>query len=77
MFYSSIDAGQVRLANMVSTFAAAHELTLPVIDGYRYARMSEKLGISHKMPALVTLRNGIVEKVAPLNEEADIERVLA
>ena len=77
LFFSSIDIGQVRLSNMVETFAKAHELTLPVIDGYRNARMSEKLGIADKMPALVTLRKGVVEKVAPLNEDTDIAHTLA
>ena len=77
LFYSSIDAGQVRLSDMVAAFAKAHGLNIPVIDGYRNARMTEKLGLADKMPALVTFRNGVVEKVAPLNEDSDLASALA
>ena len=77
LFYSSIDAVQVRLSDNVEKFAKSHGLNVPVIDGYRNARMTEKLGLQDKMPALVTLRKGEVEKVCPLNDEADIASVLA
>ena len=39
--------------------------------------MSEKLGLAEKMPALVTLRKGNVEKVVLIGSEADVESVLA
>ena len=77
LFYSSIDAGQVRLSDMVEKFAKAHGLNVPVIDGYRNARMSEKLGLADKMPAIVTLKKGTVDKVVPVSSEADIEGALA
>ena len=77
LFYSSIDTGQVRLSDMVEKFAKAHGLNVPVIDGYRNARMSEKLGLADKMPAVVTLKNGAVDKVVPVSSEADIESALA
>lgn len=77
LFYSSIDAGQVKLSDMVEKFAKAHGLNIPVIDGYRNARMTEKLGLADKMPAIVTLKKGTVDKVVPVSSEADIESALA
>ncbi|MBQ7155864.1 MAG: thioredoxin-disulfide reductase [Synergistaceae bacterium] len=77
LFYSSIDAVQVRLADRVEKFTKSHGLNIPVIDGYKNARMTEKLGLLEKMPAIVTLRKGVVEKVSPLKDEADIASTLA
>jgi thioredoxin reductase (NADPH) len=76
-FYSSIEPEQVKLSNAVETFAKSKGIKVPVIDGYRNARMTEKLGLTDKMPAIVTLRKGAVEKVSPLNSEADIAGILA
>ena len=76
-FYSSIDEVQVRLSNNVENFAKAGGYKIPVIDGYRNARMAEKLGVSEQMPAIVVLRKGVVEKVVPINDEAEINNALA
>ena len=76
LFYSSIDPMQVRLSNNVENFAKSNGLNIPVIDGYKNARMSEKLGLVGKMPALVTIRKGVVEKVAHLTSETDIAEAL-
>ena len=77
LFYSSIDEVQVRLSGNVENFAKAGGFKIPVIDGYKNARMAEKLGVSGKMPALVILRNGVAEKVLPINDEDEIKNVLA
>ena len=76
-FYSSIDAKQVKLSDDVEKFAKAKGLNVPVIDGYRNARMTEKMGLADKMPAIVALKKGTVEKVSALASEADIKEALA
>ena len=77
LFYSSIDAKQVRLSDNVANFAKSQGLNIPVIDGYRNARMTEKLGIAEKLPALVTFRKGVMEKAVPITGETDIASALA
>ena len=77
LFYSSIDAKQVRLSDNVANFAKSQGLNIPVIDGYKNARMTEKLGIAEKLPALVTFRKGVMEKAVPITGETDIANALA
>ena len=76
-FYSSIDETQLKLSNAVETCAKAKGVKVPVIDGYRNARMTEKLGLVEKMPAIAVIKNGVVDKVITLTDEAGIERALA
>ena len=76
-FYSSIDQAQVKLANSVETCAKSKGVKVPMIDGYRNARMTEKLALADKMPALATIKKGVVDKVVTLKSEADIENALA
>ena len=76
-FYSSIDEAQVKLSNTVETFAKSKGVKVPVIDGYRNARMTEKLSLAGKMPAIATIKKGIVDKVVTVKSEADIESSLA
>ena len=76
-FYSSIEQEQVKLPNTVETCAKAKGVKVAVIDGYRNARMTEKLGLTEKMPALVELTKGEVVKVSTINSESDIECFLA
>ena len=76
-FYSSIDQEQVKCSNAVEACAKAKGLKVPVIDGYRNARMTEKLGLASSMPAVVELKKGVVAKVTTLKSEADIESALA
>ena len=70
-FYSSI------VEDQVEKFAKANGLNMPVIDGYKNARMTEKLGLADKMPALVVFRKGIVDRVSPITSDDDIANVLA
>ena len=76
-FYSSIDQEQVKLSNAVEACAKAKGVKVPVVDGYRNARMTEKLGLVEKMPAVVELKKGVVAKVTTLKSEADIDGALA
>ena len=76
-FYSSIDEKQVKLLKAVEDAAKAKGVKIPLIDGYRNARMTEKLELSAKMPALVELRKGVVVKVTGVASEADVQKALA
>ena len=76
-FYSSIDEKQVKLLKAVEDAAKAKGVKIPLIDGYRNARMTEKLELSAKMPALVELRKGGVAKVTGVASEADVQKALA
>ena len=76
-FYSSIDEAQVKLSNAVEACAKAKGVKVPMIDGYRNARMTEKLALAEKMPVIATIKKGIVDRVVTLKSEADIENALA
>ena len=76
-FYSSIDEAQVKLSNTVESAAKAKGVKVPVIDGYRNARMTEKLGLADKLPAIAEIKKGVVEKVTTLKSESDVESALA
>ena len=76
-FYSSIDEKQVKLLKAVEDAAKAKGVKIPLIDGYRNARMTEKLELSAKMPALVELRKGAVAKVTTVASEADVQKAFA
>ena len=71
-FYSSIDESQVKLSNDVEKAAKSKGVNIPVIDGYRNARMTEKLGLAGKMPALATLKSGIVSEVKEIKSADEI-----
>ena len=76
-FYSSIDESQVKLSNAVEKSAKAKGVKIPVIDGYRNARMTEKLGLAGKLPVIAVLKSGIVSDVCEIKSEDDIEKFLA
>ena len=76
-FYSSIDESQVKLSNAAENVAKSKGVKVPVIDGYRNARMTEKLGLSDKLPAIALIKKGTVEKVTAVKNESDIENALA
>ncbi len=76
-FYSSIDQAQVALSNAVEKAAKAKGVKVPMIDGYRNARMTEKLALTDKMPAMATIKKGVVDKVVTLKSESEIESALA
>lgn len=75
-FYSSIDQAQVKLSNAVESAAKAKGVKVPVIDGYKNARMTEKLELSSKLPAMVEIEKGAVKKVTTIASEADVEKAL-
>ncbi|MDR2137631.1 MAG: thioredoxin-disulfide reductase [Synergistaceae bacterium] len=74
-FYSSIDAKQALLSNEAEKLAKAQGRKIPIIDGYKNGRMTEKLGIA--LPAVVELRSGKIAKSTPVSSEADIAKALA
>ena len=76
-FYSSIDEAQVKMSNAVESVAKAKGVKVAMIDGYKNARMTEKLGLSDKLPAIAEIRKGVVGKVTTLKNEADIDSALA
>ena len=76
-FYSSIDENQVKCSNAVENFAKSKNIKIPVIDGYKNARMTEKLGLSKKLPAIAEIQKGIVVEVTEIKSQADIEKALA
>ncbi|MBQ9904877.1 MAG: thioredoxin-disulfide reductase [Synergistaceae bacterium] len=76
-FYSSIDQAQVKLSNAVENCAKAKGVKVPMIDGYRNARMTEKLALADKMPAVAVIKKGVVDKVTTLKDESEIENALA
>ena len=67
----------MKLSNAVENCAKAKGVKVPMIDGYRNARMTEKLGLAEKMPAVATIKKGVVDKVVTLSSEAEIESALA
>ena len=75
-FYSSIDAAQVELSNAVEATAKAKGAKVPLIDGYRNGRMTEKLDLASKMPAIVELSKGAVTKVTSVKTKDDVEKAL-
>lgn len=75
-FYSSIEPEQVRLSIGVENFTKTNGMKVPVIDGYKNARMTEKLGLTENLPAIVELRKGEVKQIIPLKKESDIEAIL-
>ena len=76
-FYSSIDEKQVKLSSAVEAAAKTKGVKVPLIDGYRNARMTEKLELTAKMPALVELHKGVVAKVTTVGSDADVQKALA
>ena len=76
-FYSSIDESQVKLSNAVEKYAKSKGINISVIDGYRNARMTEKLGLKNKLPAIAVIKKGTVDKVTTVKSESEIENALA
>jgi thioredoxin reductase (NADPH) len=76
-FYSSVDANQAHLSNEIEKLAKAQGKKVPIIDGYKNSRMTEKLGVSSQLPAFVELHSGAVVKVTSVASEADVAKALS
>jgi thioredoxin reductase (NADPH) len=74
-FYSSADAAQVQLSNAAEKAAKDLGKKISVIDGYKNARMTEKLGVP--LPSVVELRKGTVSKATATASEADVIRAVS
>ncbi|MFP4482409.1 MAG: thioredoxin-disulfide reductase [Thermovirgaceae bacterium] len=69
LLYSSIDRKQVKLAGEVEELAENKD-DLVILDGYKNARMTEKLGIA-ELPALLEIKKGeIVRSASPKDLES-------
>ncbi|HPI97463.1 MAG TPA: thioredoxin-disulfide reductase [Synergistales bacterium] len=73
-FYSSVDQDQVALSNLVEQMKKEKGMNIVLIDGYRNAKMTEKLGIQ-EMPILVELRKGSIIKMTEVKDDADLQKL--
>lgn len=74
-FYSSIERDQVALSDEVDGAARAAGKKVVLVDGYRNARMVEKLELP-SLPAMVELVSGKTERIMPLSSAADASAFL-
>jgi thioredoxin reductase (NADPH) len=66
LFYSSIDREQVKLSDEVESQGRNAGKKVALVDGYKNARMVEKLGLP-SLPAMVELASGKMVKMAPIS----------
>ena len=71
LFTSSIDEKQVRLASDAESWAKDKGLPLTLVDGYRFRRMTEKLGVE-TLPAALLLASGEVRQRVSLTDVTDL-----
>lgn len=72
LFTSSIDHDQIKLAGEAEKLNDQGAARLAVIDGYRNARMMEKLGLT-ELPAMVELNSGRVVRCSVVNDTESIK----
>ncbi len=72
--YSSIDREQVHLSGELEGLSEKRN-DLVILDGYKNARMTEKLGIS-ELPALLELKNGEIVRSATPESPASVSDFL-
>ncbi|MHB9074261.1 MAG: thioredoxin-disulfide reductase [Desulfobaccales bacterium] len=72
LFTSSIDQGQVKLAGEAEKLRDQGATRLALIDGYRNARMVEKLGLT-ELPAMVELNSGRVVRCSVVRDAENIK----
>ena len=65
LFHSSIDEGQIGLVAAVEAWAAERGRSVAVVDGYRFRRMSQKLGVETLPEALLLRRGQVVRRLFP------------
>ncbi|MDR2528043.1 MAG: thioredoxin-disulfide reductase [Synergistaceae bacterium] len=73
-FYSGADADQARLTDEAEKIAREKGRDLLIIDGYKNARMTRKLGVSP--PSVIELRKGAVVRATPVASAADVAKTL-
>lgn len=71
-FYSSIDENHVKLSNDVEKIKDEKGVNVPMIDGYRNAKMVQKLDIK-EMPCLVEINKGEVKACNIVKEPSELE----
>ena len=75
LFYSTIERDQVALSDEVEAAAKAAGKKVALVDGYRNARMVEKLKIP-SLPAMVELAAGKTVKISPVASIAEVSAFL-
>lgn len=75
LFYSTIERDQVALSDEVEAAAKAAGKKVALVDGYRNARMVEKLKIP-SLPAMVELAAGKIVKISPVASIAEVSAFL-
>ncbi len=75
LFYSTIERDQVALSDEVDAAAKAAGKKVALVDGYRNARMVEKLKIP-SLPAMVELAAGKTVKISPVASIAEVSAFL-
>jgi thioredoxin reductase (NADPH) len=76
LFFSSVDEKQMRLVDDVEKWIASSGKHIVFVDGYRNAKMVEKLGLA-QLPLLVELRKGSVASSRTFSSVADLRSVLS
>jgi thioredoxin reductase (NADPH) len=74
-FYSAADAAQAHLSDKAEKIAKEKGKKLPIVDGYKNSRMTQKLGVT--LPSVVELRKGTVSKAVKISSEADLAAALS
>lgn len=73
LFTSSVAEPQVRLAGAVEEWSAASGKKVTLVDGYKNARMVERLNLD-ALPVLVELRQGTVVRRQSVGSLEDVQR---
>lgn len=76
LFFSSVDEKQMRLVDDAEKWLAASGKRAVLVDGYKNAKMVEKLGLAG-LPLLVELRKGNVASSRTFSSTADLQSVLS
>lgn len=75
LFFSSVDEKQMRLVDDAEKWLAASGKRAVLVDGYKNAKMVEKLGLAG-LPLLVELRKGNVASSRTFSSAADLQSLL-
>lgn len=74
-FYSSIVESQVQLSNVVEEMSKETGQKVAIIDGYRNARMVEKLKLG-EMPVVVELKKGEIVSKKTISSASELSEFL-
>lgn len=75
LFTSSIDQGQINLQTETEKYAKESGVKIALIDGYRNAKMVEKLGIK-ELPTLMELKKGQIVRSVKVTDLGSVKEFL-